>query len=455
MKKIKTKPLNTRLALFVGAAALTAFTSQSHAQSSDALIDKLVDKGILTANEAKDLRDEADKDFRTALSAKTGMPDWVSGYKLSGDVRGRFEGFYGSNPAFVERNRMRYRLRAGLTISMFENFEAGFRLTSSDAASGGAANEGDPISGNTTFQNNGSKKSVYIDQAYGRWTPFNGPSLTGGFTLGKMENPFVFSDLIMDPDYTPEGIAGQFAYQINDVHSLKFNAAGFVLDELSTSEKDPWLVGVQARWDATWNTKFSTSVGAAYLPMIDRRSLTTNAVPNIQRGNARNASGVLVYHFNPFVVDASAIYNLDSAPFYTGPFPIKLAADYMNNPGAPSGADNYGWSAGIQFGKSGKKNTWEVSYTYKWLGANSAWEELVDSDFGAFYAAGNSPANSGSGVGYGSGTNVKGHVFKFAYSPSDSVTLSFKWFLTDLITRYPASSDSGMSRMQVDAMWKF
>ena len=161
--------------MFAGATALAAFTSQSHAQSSDALIDKLVDKGILTQAEAKDLRDEADKNFNTALQAKTGMPDWVTGYKISGDVRGRWENFRSPNSLFAERNRMRYRLRAGMVISMTDNFEAGFRLTSSDAASGGANNEGDALSGNTTFQNNGSKKLVFIDQAYGRWTPFNGP----------------------------------------------------------------------------------------------------------------------------------------------------------------------------------------------------------------------------------------------------------------------------------------
>ena len=74
---------------------------------------------------------------------------------------------------------------------------------------------------------------------------------------------------------------------------------------------------------------------------------------------------------------------------------------------------------------------------------------------GAFYGQANSPANSGSGVGYGSGPNSKGHVVKFAYSPSDSLTVSLKWFATDLITEYPVNSQSGMSRMQVDAMWKF
>jgi hypothetical protein len=78
------KHKKTKLALFAGAAALAALAPQVHAQSSDALIDKLVDKGILSSDEAKDLRDETDKDFKTAVAAKTGMPDWVTGYKLSG-----------------------------------------------------------------------------------------------------------------------------------------------------------------------------------------------------------------------------------------------------------------------------------------------------------------------------------------------------------------------------------
>lgn len=427
--------------------------ANSHAQSSDALIDKLVDKGILTVSEAKDLRDEADKDFKSAFAAKTGMPDFVSAYKITGDVRGRWEGFYAENHKVADRNRLRYRIRAGLAVTMLDNFEAGFKLTSSEAATGGSNNEGDPVSGNTTAQNNGSKKLIYIDQAYGKWTPWNG-AFTGSFTVGKMENPFVLSDLIMDPDYTPEGIAGQFAYQFNNVHSIKFNAGGFVLDEISGNEKDPWLLGAQARWDANWNTKWSSSVGVAYLPFISRTSLTTNAVPNQNRGNSRNpGDGSLKYHFNPVDFDASLTYNFDSAPFYTGAFPVKVGGEYVINPGAPSGADNYAWSAGITFGKSGKKKTWEISYAYKWLGANSAWEELTDSDFGAYYA-GTLP-NSGAGSGYGAGPNTRGHVIKAAYSFSDAFTLSLKWFATDLINEVPNNSRSGMNRMQLDAMWKF
>src|SRR5271154_320355 len=103
MKTLKISKNPTKVAMFAGATALMALAGQTHAQSSDALIDKLVDKGILTSKEAQELREESDQDFTTAFQAKTGMPDWVSGYKLSGDFRGRFEEYSSPNPTFDER----------------------------------------------------------------------------------------------------------------------------------------------------------------------------------------------------------------------------------------------------------------------------------------------------------------------------------------------------------------
>ncbi len=448
MTKIKFK----KLAL--AAATTAAVTMTAHAQSSDAIIDKLVEKGILTTKEAQDLRDEADKSFSTAIASKFGMADWVQALKFSGDVRGRYEGFYAHSPLFIDRDRLRYRLRFNVVAQLMDDFEAGFRLASGDLD--GGINSGiDPLSNNQSFQNNASKKGIFVDLAYGKWTPFKGPSLTGGFTIGKMENPFIVDDMVFDPDYTPEGLAAQFGWRINDKHSLKFNGAWFVLDESGSKLQDPFLFGGQIRWDALWNTKWSSTVGLTALAMESAGNLTTASVPDINRGNARLVNTELAYPHNPIIIDAAVTYNLDSFPFYTGPFPIKVSGEYMNNPAAPQSADNYAYNFGVTLGKSGKRHTWEVGYTWKWLGADAAWEELVDSDFGALYGAANSPANSGSGIGYGAGTNVKGHIVRFAYSPSDSWTLSAKLFMTSLINAYPAGGNSDMNRVQVDAIWKF
>jgi hypothetical protein len=436
----------------------------AHAQSADALLDKLVEKGVLSVREANELREQADEGFNKAFQAKTGMPDWVSQLKLYGDVRGRYEFFRTDNDTPGEsapnknRDRLRYRLRVGATVTMMDNFEAGFRFTSSEPNGNFG---GDPISGNTTFQDNGSKKFLYVDMAYGKWTPVkSGPWLLSG-TIGKMENPFVVSDMVFDADYTPEGVALQGGYTFNDCHSLKWNVGYFVLDEINQgagASDDPSMIGGQLRWDAKWTPELSSSIGAAWLIISEKESLGNAAIPNVNVGNTRNAAGFPTEDFAPIVVDAAVTYNLEKGPLYAGPFPIRVAGEFMHNPRADMNEN--GWWAGAFVGKSGKKGTWEASYRYKRLEQDAWFEEFVDSDFGAYYTV--AQPNSGLGNGYRAGTGIKGHIIKVAYSPSDSFTIGATWFWTSLIDEPSRASlsegvdpESGQHRVQIDAVWKF
>ncbi|HYE31938.1 MAG TPA: putative porin, partial [Methylomirabilota bacterium] len=345
------------------------------------------------------------------------------------------------------------------------------RLTSSERADNFG---GDPISGNTTFQDNGSKKFIFLDLAYAKWAAINTPDMTGVISLGKIENPFVFSDMVFDGDYTPEGLSQQFAYTLNDAHGLKLNLGEFVLDEIGGRDDDPYLFGAQLRFDSTWNKHVATSFGVAGLVITDDDRLTTSLpaagaatsdVPNINAGNEHTGSPAplpapagtattasLAHNFNPLVVDGAVTYTLESFPMYNAAFPIRLGADYMYNPGAED--QNMGYSVGLTLGKSGKRRLWEVGYRWKELQANAWWEELVDSDFGAYYG-GNSAFNPGRGAGYQSGTNIRGHILKASYSPTDSLTLGATGFITEVINEVPAGSESDMLRVQLDAVWKF
>jgi hypothetical protein len=456
----------------LGATLLAAgmIMPMAHAQSSDALLDKLVDKGYLTVKEANDLREQTDEGFQKAYHARTGLPDWVNQVKLYGDVRGRMELFRFENDApgagepNKDRTRYRYRLRVGATVQMKDNFELGFRLTSSEAQ---GTFGGDPISGNTTAQDNGSKKFVYVDTAYGKWTPINsGPWLLSG-TIGKMENPFLVSDMVFDADYTPEGAAIQAGYAINSEHSLKLSGGVFILDEINqgaTASEDPYMLGVQLRYDAKWTPQLTTTAGVGWYGVTHDQTLGNANVPNVNVGNTRfnaaapgHVAGDLVNSYHPIVADLGVTYTVDKVPLYPGPFPIRLAGEVMHNPGADE--DNNAYWAGIFFGKSGKKGTWEVSYRYKRLEADAWFEEFTDSDFGAYYQTGSTPAGFGQGAGYRAGTGVKGHVVKAVYSVSDSFTFGITYFLTDLINpKLVASGDhfeSGQHRVQIDAIWKF
>jgi Putative porin len=445
----------TKLALFAGAAALASLAPQAHAQSADALIDKLVDKGILTANEAKDLRNDSDKDFNTAFAAKTGMPDWVTGYKLSGDVRGRFEQFGSDNNAQDDRTRLRYRLRAGLTVNMLDNCELGFRLTSGDnkSATGAAvgsstSSTGNPLSNNTTMQDNYSKKMVYIDTAYGKYTAINSDGWLLAATVGKMDNPFTFTPMVFDSDITPEGAALTASYIINDKHSLAFTGAAFVLDEESSSTKDPFMYGAQVTWNAKWNDKWSSSAGVGALVIVSPTSLSSTNVANVNTGNTLITSGPLatlnapLYNFTPIIADASVTYLFDKAPLYPGAFPVKLAVEGMNNPSAAK--NNNGYWAGVTFGKAGAKKTWELTYRYEWLAADAWYAQMVDDDNVAY---------SG---GINGGTNIKSHMFKGTYAITDSLSCSATCYLGSLINNTAGQPDAGYAmHFFADLMWKF
>ncbi len=437
-----------------GVLASVAFGTSAIAQSSDALLDKLVEKGILTTKEANELKDETDKGFTTAYQVKSGMPDWVTALKFNGDFRGRFEGFYAETPAFVDRNRFRYRVRFGATATLQDDFEIGLRLSSGDPVGGFSVNSGNPVSGNTTLQDNASRKFIYVDLAYAKWAPIHTPDWSGSVIFGKMENPFVFSHIVLDPDYNPEGLALQLAYNLNAEHSLKLSAGAFVLDELAASSYDPYLGAAQLRFDSTWNKKIATSLGVSALAIKNDQSLVNGNVPNVNRGNTRDVFGAPASNFNPIVGDASLTYTLESFPAYTGAFPIKAGGDFLYNGAAES--KNKAFSAGVTFGKAGKKGLWEISYQYRYLGADSWYEELPDDDFGGFYVQQQPNAGfTAPGAGYGGGTNLRGHFIKATYSPYDSMAFSLTYYNAKLIDPDPTGSRISVGHLLVDVMWKF
>jgi len=468
MKTIKNKNI-TKLALFAGATALAALAPQAQAQSSDALIDKLVDKGVLTVDEAKDLRNEADKDFKTAFQAKTGMPDWVTSYTISGDFRGRFDQMSATdNSHYVNRQRERFRLRFGIVANIVDNMEVGLRLTSGDNASGGgtgSGQQGNPLSSNSTMQNNGTKKGIWIDTAYGKWTAINSGDWLLAATIGKMDNPFNFTPMVFDPDYTPEGGVITGSYTINDKQSVSFTGAAFVLDEESGATADPAMYGGQVLLNSKWTPKLASSVGGGLLMFGSPKQLSASQVPYQNQGNTYNSSGALVYNYNPIIADANATYTLDSFPMYPGAFPIKVGGEFIHNPAAAQ--NNTGFWLGATLGKSGTKHTWDISYRYEWLEADAMYCQMVDDDSVAYYqnppvgasvAGGTNP-----GIGAYAGTNIKGHMVKMNYSITDSLTFSLTGYVTSLINsslQVPTvpnvnEPNNTMVHFMADIMWKF
>jgi hypothetical protein len=455
MKKFKKQNHTTKIALFAGATALMSLTPSTHAQTSvDALLDKLEQKGILTVDEARELKSEnatnAVADFNAEMNSKFPMPNWVTSYKLSGDFRGRYDEQTSDNPAIVERDRLRYRLRVGLTVNMTDNLEVGFRVGSGDpstaANAAGNNSTGNPLSNNQTLADDASKKPLYVDTAYGKWTAINDGTLMAAVTFGKMVQPFDVSPMVFDPDYTPEGGALQATYKLSDTQAIRFNSAAFVLDEIKASVHDPYLYGGQIIWDAKWTPSLGTSLGIAAYDISNKGSLATTYDTNL--GNTLNGAGTaFTTIFNPIVVSGSVTYTLDKFPLYNGSFPIKLAGEYMKNP-ATTG-NNIGYWGGVTFGKSGKRGTWDISYRYQVLEANAWWDQIVDDNNIAAFPT------SAAAAGLAVGTNIKGHLVKFNYSLTDALTFSLTCYANELINNpFPTANTDAIHAM-ADIMWKF
>lgn len=133
---------------------------------------------------------------------------------FSGDVRLRYEGFFGqlnavSNadaPAVLgnelsTRNRFRVRARLALRGTVGKNFDWGLRL-----ATGSFANS---VSANQTLTDFFTHKPFGIDQAYVAWTPQRVPGLR--IQGGKFEVPWTRTELTIDNDLNPEGFSQTYS----------------------------------------------------------------------------------------------------------------------------------------------------------------------------------------------------------------------------------------------------
>lgn len=151
--------------------------SAARANETDRLLDVLKQKGVLTQEEAEQIKKEAqkasaeqEKKLEEKVAKKT--PDWVKNLKFKGDVRARYQIENVEDDNKGQRERGRFRLRFGAETSPVENFSLGFGLAS--------GSDDDPRSTNQTMGGLFSKKEIWIDYAYGQYRPTPWLSFTAG-----------------------------------------------------------------------------------------------------------------------------------------------------------------------------------------------------------------------------------------------------------------------------------
>jgi len=256
-EKMKGK-VHRFLVAFPLIALLASSPSLSFAGEVDILMRKLVEKGILTKQDAEsivqEIRQETPKQEKEQQKVETkkieskeaevpqwakklpdwviNPPDWIKNIKLSGDLRLRYQWEDRKDDDKEDRNRGRFRLRLGAETRLVDEVKVGFGL---------ASGSGDPRSTNVTFENTFEKKNVKIDYAFAEYKPAKWFSVIGGKFQNLLYRP---SDLLWDTDITPEGAAAKFKHSVLHNLELFFNSGFFILDERS-SNKDPFMVALR------------------------------------------------------------------------------------------------------------------------------------------------------------------------------------------------------------------
>jgi len=447
------------------AAAVLALSS---AQGNDAILDLLIKKGVITQREANEVREQLDVQMAQTVEMynKGKFSSWLDGVKFSGDLRLRADNISSEDYAKTsDRLRFRYRLRLGMEFQYQEWATVNLRLASGD---------GDPVSTNQSFTDTFKKKPITIDtisvtlQPPGwKWIKVIG---------GKMENPIwqpsLNSPMIYDLDVTPEGVAEvlQYTFGANSQYRLFGQFGQFMLDEISSNNsRDPLMFdmqgGIEMGFGGELPKKPKLKVTAAGGFMLTHNIANTGYTPFSDSPNKGNGNGSGSYTNSP-LADFNVVYGrgeiaclITDKKFLGTPAVLTLCGEVDKNikgayetlVGSSQTVDpdqTLGWTIQLGFGQAKKKGEWQVAYQYKHQEADSTFDALADSDWGA------------------GGIDRKGHCIKGAYNFQDWWQLGVAAFVTSKISNRPNSGHNTvggigayhgeeMLRIIVDSSFKF
>ena len=191
--------------------------------------------------------------------------------KFSGDLRVRYEPFFGGGPASgaasATRNRERYRLRFNVNTKVDNDFTVGLSLASGDL--------GDPVSTNSTNTGFDTRKPIAIDKAFAAYNPHYFKPFT--LTVGKFGYTVYRTELTWDNDLNWEGASAALAYNWNKrfLNHLALVAVGNDLFEVGGGA-DTYMVGGQLQTGWTLLPKVKLTADGAYYAFANADSIAQN-----------------------------------------------------------------------------------------------------------------------------------------------------------------------------------
>ena len=389
--------------VLIGFISLGLGMHVSYASEVDVLLQKLVEKGVLSSSEAQEIRTETNEEIAKTdkqkledykAVSKDILPDWVKNTTLKGDFRLRYA-YNHTNDSINDNQRGRIRLRFGFETKINDKLTLGVGLATGLAspndnpynATTGNLSRDYARSANQTFTGAFSKKPIDLDLAYAKYTPEPWVS----FVAGKMVNPFWDPEgkFVWDDNIRPEG-AALLLNNSWDSHLTTFlNAAYFILDQNSSDHDSPALYALQPGASYNFNNDVSLKGAVSFYNWsnVKGRNLPGSSYDTTNKnayGNTRDSSGNVVHDFTNLIPQVEigvkhplSKFGLDAidVPYFS------IFGEYMDN--LQVSKSGTGYVGGFKFGsaKIEKWADWQVQYDYRKIEADAIPDILPDADF--------------------------------------------------------------------------
>lgn len=352
----------------------------SYAGEIDILLDKLVEKGVLTPGEAQQIGTETKEQVKKEIAQGkySSLPAWVQNTKIKGDIRLRYQYKHEYTPTTYAKDAQvgRIRLRLGLESKINEKLMAGIGIATNS--------NGDPRSTNITFGDTAdggysSKMGIRLDYAYAKYSPFSWMNLVGGKMLlnDALWEP---TDLVWDTDITPEGGILQLNKTLGP-NATFFLFGGPLIQTADTSTNADSMVAylIQPGLTYKFNDTFSLKSAFLYQDFSNAKNSDYPTASWYKSSNTKNGTK-WKYGFRTISPQLELTVADPFRPVGLNVENLKVFGEYVNNLAAP--AKNTGFALGFQLGnaKIEKWGDWQFRYIYGMLEKDSVIDVTPDSD---------------------------------------------------------------------------
>lgn len=408
-----------------------------YAGEVDRLVDRLVQKGVLSANEAEFIKE--DHDLESTSEEKNvsqrplleDLPDWVKTMRLQGDLRLRYqderrENYLSSNEVSRTEGKARFRLGIESAVSETVKIGAGIRTGSAD-----------PRSANTDLSSSFSNGDIRLDHAYAEYRPQEWFAVIGG-KFPKDDYLWHPTDMLWDNDIRPEGISIALNKTLGSRTAALVNVGIWHLNEISSSKNDPYLAYVQPGLKFEGD-HLDARVGGVYYwiqnvddgPRLANSACTNTGLTIV----GSSCIGTLQEEYNSFGFQAEIGFRLSAREDAKR---FGVFGEYLRN--REFKTEEQAWAWGAKIGDQAIKGfaDWEALYQYTHLERDAFLDVFPDSSR------------------YLGQTDVEGHKISFKFGLAQNIYLQAAYYNTTKIRSFNNDGEELPEKiLEVDLNFRF